>query len=535
MLSNLKGVGPIQKPHGISAALFWLALVFLACVSVGIAGASLLWPLSWDEGIFAWIGGVLARGGTPYVDAWDVKGPIAYFGYALANTLLGTSAHAVRILDLLLTLAGTVAVFRLLRKSIDRSAAMIAALLLFVSVLGQGYNVNGQPDLWAGWCLVAVVTLVSVPGSVVRVGVAAMFLGVAVLIKPTYAAMGLLLLVPIASSIGKDWRAYSRYAVAIIVGGAFPIALCAAWFWSRGALSEFWSAYIGFNVESGASNHRALSGVVNSILSFLISHRAVLVSIPAIVVGLSTSFRSTSAPIAVWRTRLLATWILTLFALVILQNRFFSYHWAPLYPPLAVAAGIGFHRLMNRQQNEGFARLVRGTALAAVALIAVGASLAPLRQITRAARLVTHRITTDEYLAAFDDYPGVQTAGDVRLAANYVKAHTQLSDYVFVWEDPNVNVLSGRPTPGRFAFWTPLISSGEGAMTPRYEAHRAEFFRTLEQRPPALLLMERAAWRDGNTKTIANVPTKFPEFMHWIEERYVVNDSAGAFLVFKKR
>ncbi|MEP6834100.1 MAG: glycosyltransferase family 39 protein [Gemmatimonas sp.] len=525
----------MQKPRSTSEALFWLSLVFLLCISIGMAATSLLWPLSWDEGIFAWIGGILAHGGTPYVDAWDVKGPIAYFGYALANTLLGSSAHAVRILDLLLTIVGTACVHRLLQPLVGHRAAWIAALLLFVSVLGQGYNVNGQPDLWAGWCLVFTVSLMTVPASAMRVTFGAMLLGIAVLIKPTYAAMGLLLVIPIVYSEGRNWKAYPRFVLAIIVGGTIPLACCAAWFWSRGALQEFWDAYISFNVESGASNAHTLSGVAVPMVGFLGNHRAIMAAIPAICFGLLAHFKPSATSIPVWKTRLLATWIVTLLALVILQNRWFTYHWAPMFPPLAIAAAIGFHRLLAWQRNGESVRMARWIAITGVALITAGASLSPIRQISRAFQLVTHRMTTDDFLLAFNDYPGEFTARDVKLASQYIKKNTLPSDFVFVWEDPNVNVLSGRRTPGRFAFWTPLISAGAAMTSTRYEANRAEFFHALERRRPALLLMERAAWRGGNERTIANVPMKFPAFVLWVDANYVEADSAGNFLVFRPR
>ncbi|MEP6779943.1 MAG: hypothetical protein ABJC26_08645, partial [Gemmatimonadaceae bacterium] len=66
---------------------FRISFVFLFTTAVASGAASLIWPLSWDEGIFAWIGGVLLKGGTPYVDAWDVKGPVTYFVYALAQAI----------------------------------------------------------------------------------------------------------------------------------------------------------------------------------------------------------------------------------------------------------------------------------------------------------------------------------------------------------------------------------------------------------------------------------------------------------------
>ena len=518
-----------------STALFRLVVTFLLCVSASAAAASLWWPLSWDEGVFAWIGGIVARGGTPYVDAWDVKGPIAYFGYALANVLFGTNAYGVRILDLLLTLTGSFVVFRILVPLTNVRAATIGSLMLLVSVLAQGYNVNGQPDLWASWCLVFIVSLVTVPASLGRIFLASMFLGVAVLIKPVYAPLGMLIVLPVIYTCRTHWMSYTKYAGTIAVGIFVPIAVCVAWFWSRGAVDALFDGYIKFNVQSASANARTLDGVTAALIQYFQNRRAVVLSLPAIVIGLLGTFRWSDSVIPIWKTRLFTVWLVTLFALVILQNRWWAYHWTPTYPPLAIAACIGFYRLSTLQQIGRTGRLPQYGVAALVAIIAVGASLVPFRHISHVFRLVTHRITRDEYLRAFNDYPGVYTARDVANSAAYIAAHTEPDDYVLVWEDPNINVLSGRRTPSRFAFWTPLMPLTAAALTPLYERNRVEFFRAMGERPPALVLVERATWKDGLAHTMAYIPAKFPEFVDWIDQRYVESDTVGAFLVFKRR
>ena len=464
-----------------------------------------------------------------------MKGPIAYFGYALAEVLFGPNAYGVRILDLLLTLSGSFVVYRILVPLTSVRAATIGALMLLMSVLGQGYNVNGQPDLWASWCLVFIAGLVSIPAPVWRILSAAMFLGVAVLIKPVYAPLGLLILLPVIYQCRTQWASYAKYCVAIGCGIAIPIAVCVAWFWSRGAAAELFNGYIKFNVESASANTRTVEGVATALLQYFQNRRAVELSLPAIAIGLPGTFRWSSVAIPAWRIRVFAVWAATVFALVILQNRWWGYHWTPTYPPLTILACIGFYRLANLHQNTRAGRLPQYLTLALVGVVALGASGVPLRHVSRVIKLVSHQITRDEYLEIFNDYPGVYTARDVATSARYIVAHTKPDDYVFVWEDPNFNVLSGRRTPSRFAFWTPLMPLDGTGLTPLYERNRAEFFRALEQHPPELILMERAAWKGGLSHTMGYIPRKFPEFMRWIDEHYLEADTVGNFLALTKR
>ena len=43
---------------------------------------SLFYPFARDQGVFAYAGQVILRGGWPYRDVWDLKPPGVYFSYA---------------------------------------------------------------------------------------------------------------------------------------------------------------------------------------------------------------------------------------------------------------------------------------------------------------------------------------------------------------------------------------------------------------------------------------------------------------------
>ena len=68
------------------------------------------WPFGLDQGIFAWVGDTVLRGGWPYRDAWEIKGPVTHFFYALAQALFGRDVWGLRVLDLSLLAEAAVAV-----------------------------------------------------------------------------------------------------------------------------------------------------------------------------------------------------------------------------------------------------------------------------------------------------------------------------------------------------------------------------------------------------------------------------------------
>ena len=79
-----------------------VALVYAAAVAIVAAWAITYptWPFGWDHGAFAWVGDVIARGGMPYRDAFDVKGPLSFYPSALVQLVAGRNWWGIRAFDL---------------------------------------------------------------------------------------------------------------------------------------------------------------------------------------------------------------------------------------------------------------------------------------------------------------------------------------------------------------------------------------------------------------------------------------------------
>src|SRR5258708_1726550 len=107
----------------------------LACATIftGLWCIASFWfPFGWDQGMFAAVGDVILRGGMPYRDGWEVKGPLAYYGFALAQWLFGRHMWSIRILDLALLLAGMAALAGMVGRLASRAAGWWAAMVFVV-------------------------------------------------------------------------------------------------------------------------------------------------------------------------------------------------------------------------------------------------------------------------------------------------------------------------------------------------------------------------------------------------------------------
>src|SRR5437773_7339875 len=110
-----------------------VALVLLCGV------ASLSWPFGWDQAVFAQVGDVVNRGGVPYRDGWDTKGPLTYYVLAVSQVLFGANQWGIRLVDFALLLTGGWALARTVGALTSADAGRWAALVFMLLYLAGGY------------------------------------------------------------------------------------------------------------------------------------------------------------------------------------------------------------------------------------------------------------------------------------------------------------------------------------------------------------------------------------------------------------
>lgn len=116
-----------RAPHRWGRTALWLVL---AVALVSAALPTLLYPMTRDQGIYAYIGDFMLHGGVPFRDAWELKPPAVYFTYAAAFVLFGRSELGVRLFDVLYVLVSAGAVGALAWEAFrDRDTALLSGWL----------------------------------------------------------------------------------------------------------------------------------------------------------------------------------------------------------------------------------------------------------------------------------------------------------------------------------------------------------------------------------------------------------------------
>lgn len=476
------------RESGLPQALTRVSLLIAGLIFVAWLPANLAMPLGRDQGIFAWVGQVLLAGGIPYVDAWEVKGPVAHYLYALAMAVLGDTPLGVRLFDNLLLAATTLALVVFGRRRGVPLWGWVTGLMLFASY-GGGFWHTAQVDGWISYgILLAIVLLWHEPSRVsaraaLAVGV---LLSLAVLAKPNFALLGPLPLIAY-SWRGVDGRRPLANIGWCVLGGLVPTIGFLAAYALRGQLHAVWDVVVAFNLESHFSHRQVTLVTLPRILTeVLVDPRE---NAPVIwllhtlaLIGLINMARHDRRGAWLLATGWVCGWLVG-----VSQNKGFFYHFMPMYVCAAALAAHAIVQVFARTAGDRRARSRNG--LVALLVLLMLPTLRPLYQAVNFWTYQAGTRTAERYESQFcnnDDELNF-CYRDVATTAAFLRANTGAKDTIYVWGfEALVHLEADRPSPTRYGFNYPMVVG-----SPRYAASaKDEVMTALTARPPSAIVVQ---------------------------------------------
>lgn len=507
------------SPAGSSRFFGWLWIFVAGCLVVwGLVYVG--WPFGRDQGTFAWVGDVVLRGGLPYRDAWDVKGPAVYVVYAVTQWIAGRHQWAIRLVDLLSLAASGVAMWRLERWHTG-ARWPLSPLLFALCYAHLGFWHTAQPDGWAATLvLLSIWWLVAAQGQrrMLQVFAAGVPLGLAFLLKSPF---GVFVVPAVVYTIvtGKE----RRFGLALSLGAGFaaPVVLILAWFAAAGAVSSLLENQVVFDLWVHALNRPSVSERALAVLSRFSAYWFLLVALPLFALGCARLWQRSGALAILVLGQLGAA----LFVLA-LQGKFYYYQALPLLALTVLLSGLGFSSAMAAArhplgsiQAAKVSMLERHSAAVASILLLLGL-IVPARQIVARAGVTLGKVTAEQYMSTFENANFSYRSNF--LVVQYLRSHTREGDAVLVWgSEPLVYYLSGRPSPTRFGFNYPLTL---GARNPFERAYRAEFLEALRRKIPVYIVVPE---RDEGSLT------GFPDLVQFIERNYRRDTVIESFVLWR--
>ena len=533
-----------------SALCAWpLALAGSIVLAIGVP--TVLFPLGPDQAIFSYIAHRITLGGFPYVSAWDQKPPAIYLLYVIGIHFPGPVMRNVRLFDLVMLLFTMAALYLLAQRFWNRASAFTAALLYGSAYTTEyGYWHMAQPDGYtalplclAAWLYYRFLRTRNVWPYVL----AGLLTGFAFQLRFFSALVGLVLLYiewNFAAEVGISRRGALRSAfgrIAWFSGGfAAMQALFAAYLLAGHALSAYLMTEFTF-----ASRYARLGGEYspegltftnfeyaarsNTVL-FIAAH--LIIFVPA-----AMAFAFALRPGEDRRVREVALLALTAYAGVLIQAKFFWYHWLAVLPFVALLGGKGLAdlaRTLLREQRRAVAYAGVAAAVAVLVYLTPAMTEGAIQQW----RGVRDYFAGDTSRRAFNNQFGPYGGGtysylaDVQVA-RYVNEHTQPGDTIYVYGyEALVYLLSQRESASRFFYVFPVIST----WTP--PQWRAEWVNDLNTREPRYLLVqanEGAPWITGLHEDTAHYAAHDVDFQRLLAAHYDLETTIEDFTLYRRR
>lgn len=542
---------PPQRPRLadrllIAACLLGIAFLLLQILTYGYGR---------DQGIYAMVGRALLQGKMPYRDAWDFKPPGVFLLYAGARAVFGSGQWGIRALECLGLVGMVAAMGELTRRWWGEYTIGIFAGAVAVLVHAQlDFWHTAQPESFGGMLTIFALLALGPEGGgpeaeaanpaaptarerwIRRFACGALF-GVTGLLKPPLAGGGVIVAAALALAAYRRERAIkaaARAVLPIVLGGATPIVLCALWFAAKGALHDLWSVLFVFtpHYTKLGWEGETLSGMTYwGFTEWLCAYSSVLTIGVLLVLALRPTRRERPGVVVI------AGILVVHLVGVILQGKFFPYHYGATWPLTALLAGLGFWRVWERLSGWR-------TPLGA-GLFALGFAAANLGRT--ATKDVPHSFLErcGERLRAFTSSPRNQaeidrlaSVADVNASANravaiFLRERVPADRTVFVWGfEPVIYDLADRTPSTRYLYDVPQRVSWAKA------GERATLMRDLAASPPSAIVVER---RDvfpmvtGDAIDSKDTLENFDALRELMRERYWLAETIEDFEIYLER
>jgi Dolichyl-phosphate-mannose-protein mannosyltransferase len=525
-------------------------LALAGCIVLALGAPTVLFPLGPDQAIFAYIAHRISLGGFPYVAAWDQKPPAIYLLYVLAIHFPGPFMRNIRMFDLVM-LALTMSALYLLAQLLWSRAVAFGAALLYGSayVTEYGYWHMAQPDGYTGlplclaaWLYYRYLRMRPIWPYVV----AGLLTGFAFQLRFFSALIGLVLLYiewNFAAESGETPKASVQAALrrlmAFTAGFVLMQALFAIYLLIGHALGEYLMTEFAF-----ASKYARLGGdyspdgltlrnfqyaARSATVQFVSEH--LLIFFPA-AIALAASFRRCGDK----HVREIALMALTAYAGVLIQAKFFWYHWLAVLPWVALLGGQGLaisarSLLENRPRAVGYFAIT--VAFAALVLLTPEMTEGAINQWHGLGDFFAGGVRRHAYLDTFGPYNGgtFSFLADAEVA-DYVKARTQPGETIYNYGyAPLVYLLSGRESPTRFFYVFPVIST----WTP--PAWRADWVRDMNDGLPRYILIqanEGAPWITGLHEDTGRYAAHDADLQALLQAHYSLETTIEHFAIYHR-
>lgn len=500
--------------------LFIYGLVIIL-FGISIGSVSLTYPFGRDQGFYAYIGKLLLEGKMNYLYAFDLKPPGSQFLFAFAQFISGETMFNFRIFDMVWqTLTAYVLFIIAHRLTQNKLLALLASFLYLLLYYRQDYwhtlQADGSLNLPFAICVLLLISSYD-RHSFVKIFLAGIMFTAALLFK--YTIISFLPLVIICFFIsGKEIFSIRIKNIAMFLLGIAVLAgITVILYVSTGAFKEFVNIqFVQTPLYTKIAYETETSEFITSQLIRLFS---ISVYAPLIYFSLFSLLFLLFKRKMNFVQALLFSWIISSLFSLIVQWKFYYYHFLVIIPALSLGVVI-FGSLVSDYISISKRKLV--TVIFAVFFVGyIAYAFKPyIENYGTLSSFISGKQTLKEvYIKNGFTADSVFMIRKTFNAIDYVSQNTNTDDLIYVWGyDPLVYYLSGRKCVSRFIYNVPLLWKGENT------EFRKEFMNELNNKNPKLILVtsgDPLYFISGYNEDSKQLLERFSEFTAFIKEKYV--------------
>lgn len=520
----------------LSRKQFFMQMLVVVCCTIVLGLTSLLYPFGADQGSFSYMSSELLDGERLYEDVFNIKPPLTYYLVAMALATFGHTMMSIRLLDLLWQTGMVILIVAIASYLYQqRFLGLLGAIFYAISYYGRDFWNIAQTD-----------GFLSLP---VALGVLAFLvardrqanwwfflcgfaLGIATLFKyPIGIMLPLLALLTLFYPKPKIWHRLIP-GLFIGLGSIVAVLLLFAILALRGELDGFLFmnfGYLPFYVQQTNTPLDLLVLTVQGVLKFLFLS-SILMGLSSIVLVLELVLAIRSkrlldiAPLLVW-------WVGGLVHLAA-QMKFFGYHSLPVLVPQSILLARGFFILYEWVKPWKVARIGLSTLLV-LFLIGLFVGYDYPQRYQTLWRVVSGKQTLRSAYERVDDDPETFTTIRPNLqVVDYVRAHTEPSDMIFVWGfEPMIYFLAERECASRYVYNHPLFVDIPNL------SMRQEFVDELKSNQPVYILIAQDDTNflaTGQRYDSQEAFERFDTFYNFVQAEYTQEKAMDYFVLYRR-
>ncbi|MEO8512892.1 MAG: glycosyltransferase family 39 protein [Ignavibacteria bacterium] len=498
--------------------LFSYGLVILL-IGAAIGSVSLTYPYGRDQGIYAYAGKLLLEGKMNYRYVFDLKPPGIHFLFAFIQLIAGESMLGARFFDIawqsFTGLFVFLIAFRFSRsKILSLTAAFLYIFLYFRLDYWHTLQTDGSLNLLFA---VSVLLLISSyeSHSFLKVFFAGILFSAALLIKYTIISFLPLLFICFLLSKKELFSLRIKNILAYSVGLLVPIASVILLYYLSNSLNElidlqFVQTPLYTKIAYETESTKFITDHIVRLFTYSVYSPLILFSVIAIIIVIIKKKID-------FVNMLLFSWIFSTIFSLIIQWKFYYYHFLVIIPPIVIGTVYGLSLIKeNFKLRPAIYKPV--FIICFFGFIAFGFKPYIENYSTLNDYVSGKKSLNDTYIKNGFTSDSVFMFSKTLKAVEQVKRDTNPDDGIFVWGfDPLIYYLSGRKCVSRFIYNFPLLWKAEN------RSFRREFMTEIETKNPKVIIVAKndpLKFISGYDEDSKQLLQRFPEFNSLINSKY---------------